>query len=36
MALSRIHGGNEGVDPKEIEDLIVAQALLMQDLAKKG
>jgi acetylornithine deacetylase/succinyl-diaminopimelate desuccinylase-like protein len=31
MALSRIHGGNESVDPKEIADLIVAQALLMQD-----
>jgi len=35
MALSRIHGGNESVDPKEIEDLIMAQALLMQGLAQK-
>lgn len=30
VARSRIHGGNESVDPKEIERLIVAEALLMR------
>jgi acetylornithine deacetylase/succinyl-diaminopimelate desuccinylase-like protein len=30
VARSRIHGGNESVDPKEIESLIVAEALLMR------
>jgi acetylornithine deacetylase/succinyl-diaminopimelate desuccinylase-like protein len=34
MALARIHGGNESVDPKEIADSIVAQAMLMQEFAK--
>ena len=32
-ALSRIHASDESVDPKEIERLVVAQALLLQRLA---
>ena len=30
VARSRIHGGNESVDPREIESLIVAEALLIR------
>lgn len=32
VAESRVHGGNESVDPAEIERLIVAEALLIQKL----
>ena len=32
-ALSRIHGPNESVDPTEIEQMALAQALLLQSLA---
>jgi cysteinylglycine-S-conjugate dipeptidase len=32
VARSRIHGGDESVDPAEIERLIVAEALLLQSL----
>lgn len=32
LALARIHGSNESVDPRELERLIFAQALLMQRL----
>ena len=34
MALSRIHASNESVDPREIEDMVVAQILTLQGLAK--
>jgi hypothetical protein len=34
VAQSRIHGGNESVDPKEIENMIVATALLLQYVAE--
>ena len=33
-ALARIHSSDESVDPREIESLIVAQALLLQRLAE--
>jgi acetylornithine deacetylase/succinyl-diaminopimelate desuccinylase-like protein len=33
MAMSRIHGANESVDPKEIANLIVAQAEFMREFA---
>ena len=33
-AISNIHGANESVDPSEIENMAVAQALLIQSLAK--
>ncbi len=33
VAKSRIHGSDESVDPSEIEQMIVAQAVLLQDLA---
>ena len=36
MAMARIHGANESVDPREIADLIVAQALFMQSFAELG
>jgi len=34
MAHARIHGGNESVDPDEIEKMIVAEALLISQLAQ--
>jgi acetylornithine deacetylase/succinyl-diaminopimelate desuccinylase-like protein len=33
-AIANIHGANESVDPSEIENMAVAQALLIQSLAK--
>ena len=33
-ALARIHASDESVDPSEIENMIVTQALLLQDLAE--
>ncbi len=33
VALSPIHASDESVDPSEIERLIVAQSLLIQNLA---
>lgn len=33
LALSRIHASNESVDPREIEDMVVAQVLTLQGLA---
>ncbi len=35
-ALARIHASDESVDPSEIENMIVTQALLIQDLAEAG
>ncbi len=32
LALSRIHASNESVDPREIEDMVVAQILTLQGL----
>lgn len=34
MARSRIHASDESVEPREIEDLIVAQAVLLTELAE--
>ena len=34
VALSRIHSSDESVDPREIESMVVAQALLLQRLAE--
>lgn len=36
VAGSRIHSSDESVDPSEIELMIVAQALLLQELASVG
>ncbi|MDD1677713.1 MAG: M20/M25/M40 family metallo-hydrolase [Methanomicrobiales archaeon] len=36
LALSRIHGTNESVDIGELEHMIVAQGLLLQDLGHPG
>lgn len=33
LALSRIHASNESVDPREIEDMVVAQVLTLMGLA---
>jgi hypothetical protein len=35
VAAARIHASDEGVDPSEIEKMVVAQALLIQLLAKR-
>ncbi|KQY43873.1 M20/M25/M40 family metallo-hydrolase [Cellulomonas sp. Root137] len=35
VALSRIHASDESVDPAEIETMIVAQALLLQNLGRR-
>ena len=35
-ALSRIHASDESVDPGEIERLVVAQSLLLQQLTEKS
>jgi acetylornithine deacetylase/succinyl-diaminopimelate desuccinylase-like protein len=36
VALSRIHASDESVDPAEIEKLVVAQALLLEELAGRS
>jgi hypothetical protein len=35
VAAARIHASDESVDPPEIEKMVVAQALLIQLLAKR-
>ena len=34
--MARIHASDESVDPSEIEKMVVAQALLLQQLAEQG